>query len=262
MDDITPAVEDGTVSETGLDAAFAAATAEVTDASSETGTVEGDAPVESPTTDTPESAPPADEAPRFTVKVDGQELSVTQDELIAGFQRQSDYTRKTQEVAARAADLQIAEGVWNRLLEDPAGTIEALQEHFAEQLRETPLSAEEARLAAAEQYIEQQRQATLDAEITTEMDRLTEEYGVFDRTDLIQFAIDNQIGDLEAALALQLRKLERASGEAKRLAAKKAAPPVAGGSKATGAVAEPEGELTSIEDCLAAAYAEHGVERP
>lgn len=259
MDDITPAVTDGTVSEAGLDAAFAAASAEVE--SVDQPTDGGDGTVESPTTDATPVAP-ADDTPRFKVKLDGQELEVTQDELVAGYQRQSDYTRKTQAVAAREEELRIAEGVWARLQEDPAGTIEALNEFFADQLRETPLSAEEVRLAAAEQYIEQQRQATLDAEINTEMARLTEEYGAFDRTDLIQFAIDNQIGSLEAALTLQLRQLERAGGEAKRLAAKKAAPPVAGGSKATNSVAEPEGPLDSIEACLAAAYAEHGVERP
>ena len=35
----------------------------------------------------------------FTVKVDGQEVEVTQDELINGYSRQQDYTRKTQELS-------------------------------------------------------------------------------------------------------------------------------------------------------------------
>ena len=35
----------------------------------------------------------------FTVKVDGQEVEVTQEELINGYSRQQDYTRKTQELA-------------------------------------------------------------------------------------------------------------------------------------------------------------------
>jgi len=35
----------------------------------------------------------------YTVKVDGEEVDVSADELIAGYQRQSDYTRKTQGVA-------------------------------------------------------------------------------------------------------------------------------------------------------------------
>lgn len=43
--------------------------------------------------------PQAEEPQRFTVKVDGEETEVTLEELRAGYSRQSDYTRKTQEIA-------------------------------------------------------------------------------------------------------------------------------------------------------------------
>jgi uncharacterized phage infection (PIP) family protein YhgE len=39
------------------------------------------------------------ETPRYRVKVDGQELEVELDELISGYQRTSDYTKKTQSLA-------------------------------------------------------------------------------------------------------------------------------------------------------------------
>lgn len=39
------------------------------------------------------------EQPKFTVKVDGQEVEVTLDELKSGYSRTQDYTRKTQEIA-------------------------------------------------------------------------------------------------------------------------------------------------------------------
>jgi len=39
------------------------------------------------------------ESPRYTVKVDGKEFEVTLDELRNGYQRQSDYTRKSQSLA-------------------------------------------------------------------------------------------------------------------------------------------------------------------
>lgn len=42
----------------------------------------------------------------FLVKVDGEEQEVTGDELVAGYQRQQDYTRKTQEVANERKRLQ------------------------------------------------------------------------------------------------------------------------------------------------------------
>lgn len=43
--------------------------------------------------------PESEEQPRFTVKIDGKEQVVTLDELQAGYQRNADYTRKTQEAA-------------------------------------------------------------------------------------------------------------------------------------------------------------------
>jgi hypothetical protein len=46
---------------------------------------------------------PKDE--KFKVKVDGEELEVSLDELLAGYQRQSDYTRKTQALAKEREQL-------------------------------------------------------------------------------------------------------------------------------------------------------------
>ena len=43
------------------------------------------------------------EEPIYTVTIDGTNYEVTQDELIQGYQRNADYTRKTQELAAEKA---------------------------------------------------------------------------------------------------------------------------------------------------------------
>jgi len=43
------------------------------------------------------------EEPIYTVTIDGTDFEVTQDELIQGYQRNADYTRKTQELAAEKA---------------------------------------------------------------------------------------------------------------------------------------------------------------
>lgn len=40
-----------------------------------------------------------EEEPKFKVKVDGEEIEVTQDELLRGYMRQRDYTQKTQQLA-------------------------------------------------------------------------------------------------------------------------------------------------------------------
>jgi len=41
-----------------------------------------------------------EEEPKYKVTVDGQEIEVTQEELLRGYMRQSDYTRKTQQLAS------------------------------------------------------------------------------------------------------------------------------------------------------------------
>ena len=45
----------------------------------------------------------------YTVTIDGKEQKVTLQEALAGYQRQSDYTRKTQEVAERSKSIQAQE---------------------------------------------------------------------------------------------------------------------------------------------------------
>jgi len=58
------------------------------------------------------------------VKVGDQELAL--DELAAGYLRQSDYTRKTQDLANQRAELQSAEKLMDNLQKNPAGTLKAL----------------------------------------------------------------------------------------------------------------------------------------
>jgi hypothetical protein len=44
--------------------------------------------------------------PKYVVKVQGQESEVTIDELLAGYQRQADYTKKSQELAAQRKEIE------------------------------------------------------------------------------------------------------------------------------------------------------------
>ena len=46
------------------------------------------------------------EEPKYKVKVDGQEVEVTQEELLRGYMRQSDYTRKTQQLAEQRQQIE------------------------------------------------------------------------------------------------------------------------------------------------------------
>lgn len=69
-----------------------------TDAEAEDASEEEEGQVEA-TDEQEEEETPATEAPIFTVKVDGKEITVTEDELKLGYSRTADYTRKTQQLA-------------------------------------------------------------------------------------------------------------------------------------------------------------------
>lgn len=56
------------------------------------------APVD-PATDPEPTPEPESEAELFTVKIDGKERKVSKEELLAGYQRQADYTKKTMDIA-------------------------------------------------------------------------------------------------------------------------------------------------------------------
>ena len=89
--------------------------------------------VESTEVDNPESSVEVSEEPSgemYAVKVDGVDQEVSLEELRDGYQRQSDYTRKTQELASERRRLQQAEAIVQSLESDPDGTIKALSEAF------------------------------------------------------------------------------------------------------------------------------------
>jgi hypothetical protein len=64
------------------------------------------------------------------VKVDGEELEVPFAEALSGYQRQADYTRKTQELAAQREQAQFAATLQQALQANPEATIRLLQEQY------------------------------------------------------------------------------------------------------------------------------------
>jgi len=67
-----------------------------------------------------------------TVKlpVAGEEIEVPLKEALAGYQRQADYTRKTQELSEQRQQVQFASAIQQALDNDPKQTIQLLQEHY------------------------------------------------------------------------------------------------------------------------------------
>ena len=123
-------------------------------------------------------------APEFhTVKVDGKEIEVSTEELKRGYQRLSDYTRKTQAVAAerqqveqlaasyQAAQQQLAERLdyisqlapptpepnWEALRDDPYAFAQAQADWFISQRKQQALQHERTQLAQ-QQAAQQQQQ--------------------------------------------------------------------------------------------------------
>lgn len=65
-----------------------------------------------------------------TVRVDGEEMAVPVKEALQGYQRQADYTRKTQELSQRAQQVQFWETVDRAMQADPQATLAFLQNQY------------------------------------------------------------------------------------------------------------------------------------
>ena len=146
-----------------------------------------------------------------TVKVDGQEQQVSLDELRNGYQRQADYTRKTQELASERERLAQGEAIVQALESDPEGAITALagafgvgggnQQTMPDQTEYEDLDPEEFRLRRIESSIEEQNRALRQQNLQKEVKTLRDKYdGIdFDEKALYAHALKNKINNLDAA---------------------------------------------------------------
>lgn len=143
----------------------------------EDGDDEGEEPEESEDdesddeSDEDEESDEQDEELVYTVKVDGQEIEVPASELVKGYQRTADYTRKTQELAAMRKQVE-AEAVESRALrEQYAQRLVQLDQVLQQQLPQEP-NWEELRatdpIEFAAQWAEHQRQQQVMAQVRAE----------------------------------------------------------------------------------------------
>lgn len=114
---------------------------------------------------------------KFIVKVNGEELEVTKDELLRGYQREADYTRKTQKLAEE-----------RRLVESEFQQVRAEREQYAQVLTQleqrlqemAPAEPDWERLEAedpieyARQWTHHQRRAQQQAAIKQEQARISQ----------------------------------------------------------------------------------------
>jgi len=184
------------------------------------------------------SQEPAGES--FTVKVDGSEEQVSLEELRDGYQRQSDYTRKTQELASERKRLEQAEAIVSSLESDPESTLKALSDAFGigaapEQSGDLtrsswdePDDATSKRLQELEGRVQGYDRIHKQEALEKQVSVLKGKYGDFDQSELFQHALRNKIGNLEAALTHMrydgvASKAEKLEKEQERTEAKRGA---------------------------------------
>ena len=146
-----------------------------------------------------------------TVTIDGVDHQVSLDEMRNGYQRQSDYTRKTQDLAAERERLAQGEAIVQALESDPRGAVSALADAFGVSMGNQntdqnelveDLDPEEVRLRRIEQSIEEQDRANRQQNMQKEVKELSTKFNTeIDEKALYSHALKHNIGNLEAAYA-------------------------------------------------------------
>ncbi len=144
------------------------------------------------------------------VTIDGETHSISLDELKSGYQRQADYTRKTQDLARDRERLAQGEAIVQALESDPEGAISALGNAFGVSLGNQntdtsyddveDLDPEEARLRKLEANLEEHNRAMRQQNLHKEVDELRNKYNHdFNEHELFNHALKHNISNLEAA---------------------------------------------------------------
>ena len=138
------------------------------------------------------------------LNIAGEEIDVPLKEALAGYQRQADYTRKTQELSEQRKQVQFGTALQEALQNDPKSTLELLKQHYG--LEEQQSSEDELLLDPVEKQYRQlesrmkafeQQKALNDLEKTVES--LSRKYGdAFDADEVIAKALATGNSNLEA----------------------------------------------------------------
>ena len=138
------------------------------------------------------------------LNIAGEEIDVPLKEALAGYQRQADYTRKTQELSEQRKQVQFGTALQEALQNDPKSTLELLKQHYG--LEEQQSSEDELSLDPVEKQYRQlesrmkafeQQKALNDLEKTVES--LSRKYGdAFDADEVIAKALATGNSNLEA----------------------------------------------------------------
>lgn len=213
------------------------------------------------------------------VTVDGEEIEVPLKEAVSGYQRQADYTRKTQELAEQRRQVQFAQAIQQALDNDPQATIDLLKNHYGIDATESfseeddifadPMEKQYKQLESRIRSFEE-RQAYEELERTVQS--LQTRYGdAFDANEVVSAALARGTTDLEsvykqiafdriysqsaAQKAVQARQSEQ---EKQIVEAKRQAAVVTSGGSAQN-TSSGTGSISSLRDAFAAAKQQLGI---
>jgi hypothetical protein len=221
------------------------------------------------------------------VKVSGEEVEVPLADALAGYQRQADYTRKTQELAAERQQLEFARTLQQALEANPAQTLALLQEQYglSRQQAEDMLADDdddwmadpvEKKLRGLEQEFsqrfEQMDRFFAQQQLERQIQQLQQTYGdEFNPKEVVSEALRLGIDDLDLAYrqmafnrywaqtqAQKDHSEAQAAEMARREAAKQRTSGVHTGGSSAGAAPVAPAAPTSIREAWAQAKAELG----
>ena len=139
------------------------------------------------------------------LNVAGEEVDVPLKEALAGYQRQADYTRKTQELSEQRKQVQFGTALQEALQNDPKNTLELLKQHYGldeqqssdeDELFSDPVEKQYRQLESRMKAFEQEK-AMRDLEKSVEL--LSRKYGdAFDADEVIAKALATGNSNLEA----------------------------------------------------------------
>lgn len=212
-----------------------------------------------------------------SVTVAGEEMRVPLKEALSGYQRQADYTRKTQELSEQRRQVQFGAALQEALQNDPAGTLALLTQHYG--VGQTPSEEEDLYMDPVEkQYkqLEKRIQAFEQDKAMNELERtvqsLQNRYGSdFDANEVVSKALAIGSTDLEAvykqiafdrvwseSASARQEKAKREEENKRVTEAKRQAAVVSSAASARSADVSAK-PITSIRDAFEAAKRQQGV---
>lgn len=201
------------------------------------------------------------------LQVDGQEVVVPVKEALAGYQRQADYTRKTQELSEQRKQMEYAQALQEALQNDPQKTLQLLQQQYGVVEQESEedwlQDPSEKRFKELEKRLQSFEQQKAEEQLTRTIDSLQSKYGDdFNADEVVAKALATGATDLEAVFKqVAFDKVYSKASEAnkklateqERLNAKRGASIVSSSSSAKGTAAPKSAPPKTVHEAFALA---------